>query len=498
MFKVADPFKCETRVAQIISEQARNGVNFNRNRAGFSVQVLSERIIALDRQAVPQMPRMMVKGNEFKKPFLKSGKYSKYVQQYVDEHGEMDISAPFTRVYYTDFDMGKTAKVKDWLLLHGWKPEEFNLKESNPEHVDDYLEALRESPDRVFREAILGIPKLRKRLGRTLRKSHVRDHLLQQRKWPTSPKIPKEDDQFNWEMRDVDSDVGKLVQQRLVWSHRRSLIKGLISKVRPDGKLSAQANPCATPTFRANYKIVVNIPAGRSPFGKEIRSMFLPDNKDHVFLGSDASGLELRMLAHYMNDPEYIDQILNGDIHTYNQELAGLSTRDQAKTMIYGLMYGGGDAKIGEIVGGNKKDGAEIRHKFMSGLPKYAELMDRVTSEAASGSLKGIDGRRILMRRNYQGDVMLHKSLNTLLQSAGAIVMKYSMIFLDDWVKAENLNAHQVLWQHDEVQWSCNKDDVERLSFFTNNYVKAAGDYLNMNIPLESETMIGRSWFECH
>jgi hypothetical protein len=517
MFEVAGPFKCELRVAQIIAEQARNGVNFNRTRASFSIHILSERILHLDYKAVPQMPRMQVKGNEFKKPFLKSGKYSKYVQDYVDIHGAMEIGGPFTRVYYTQFDMSKTAKVKEWLLHNGWKPEEFNLKESNEEHVQDYLEALRAAPDRVFKEAILGIPRLRKRHGGVLKRSVVVSHLLSQRKWPTSPKIPKEDDQFNHEMRDVNSDVGRLVQRRLVWAHRRSLLKGLISKLRPDGKLSAQANPCATPTFRFKHKVVVNIPAPRSPYGKEIRKLFIgsysssdtlnkfcsidgsfiPRNQ-RAFVGFDASGLELRMLAHYINDPTYTEVICNGDAHTMHQNMAGLPTRDDAKTFIYAFLYGAGDAKLGSIVGGTAKDGKRLRDQFLKSNPLLAEAISRVQEEASTGSLKGLDGRRIIMRRNYQGDVMIHKALNTLLQAAGAIVMKYSMIWLDTRVKREGLDAWKVIDQHDEGQYDCHPKCVDRLREIMEASLPAAGRFLNMNVPLAAESKAGASWFDTH
>lgn len=502
MFEVDRPLRIETKVAQIISEQGRNGVHFESIKANILILELAEKIAKIDKEAVPQMPRMMVKGSEFKKPFLKSGKPSQHVQAYADKYADEEwlscVAAPFTRVWYTDFDMGKVALVKDWLIKEGWEPEEWNIKKPTPEHVDSYLEALRGSVSRVFMERYLGIDKLQKRLRKPLRRSQVRSYLLEQRYWPTSPKIPKNDEQFDYEMRNVNSNVGKLVRERLMLSHRRSLVRGLTRLVRADGRISAQANPCATPTFRANYRGVVNIPASRSPYGKQLRSLFTPNYKDHVFLGSDASGLELRMLAHYMDDKDYTEQILHGDIHTYNQEIAGLSTRDQAKTMIYCLMYGGGDAKLGEVVGGGKKEGREIRDTFMSGLPKYASLVERVTREAASGSLLGLDNRRILMRRNFNGEVMTHKALNTLLQSAGAIVMKYSMCILDGWVKGANLDAQQVLWQHDEVQFTVDKKDVDMLKLFTDQWVTAAGKQLNMNILLESDTMIGRSWYECH
>lgn len=500
MFEVDRPLRIETKVAQIISKQARTGVHFEKIKANILVLELTEKIAKLDLLAVPQMPKMMVKGDIFKKPFLKNGKPSKYVQDYSNAHADDEwlscVAAPFTRVWYEDFDMGKIALVKDWLIKEGWEPEEWNLKESSPEHVDEYLEALRSSLTREFRGQYLGIDKLQKRLRKPLRRSQVRSYLLEQRKWPTSPKIPKDDEQFDHEMRNVDSDVGRLVRERLMLSHRRSLIRGLIKLVRADGRISAQANPCATPTFRMRHKGVVNIPAGRSPYGKQLRSLFsVPKGK--AMLGYDASGLELRMLAHYMNDEEYKSQILDGDIHTYNQVLAELDTRDQAKTMIYCLMYGGGNSKLGDVVGGSSRDGLRIRNTFMSRLPKYATLVERVQEEAETGYLTGLDGRRIIMRRSA-GKPMVHKALNTLLQAAGAVVMKYAMVFLEYWIQKEGLDAKKVIDMHDEAEYEVAFKNVKRVAELMEKCVAHAGEHLNLNIPLESEAKIGKNWYDVH
>lgn len=356
MFEVDRPLRIETKMAQIISRQARTGVYFEKERAGILILSLTEEILKIDRVVVPQLPQMLVKGGEFRKPFLKNGKPSKYVKEYsedkADEEWLSSVAAPFTRVWYEPFDLGKNAKVKDWLLKEGWVPEEWNLKDSNPEHVDSYLEALRSSPARFHIESYLGIDRLQKRSTGPLRKSQVRSYLLDQRKWPTSPKLPKDDDQMDKEMRYVSSKIGIDVRTRLMLSHRRSLVTGLVKLVRTDGRISASANPCATPTFRMKHRGVVNIPAPRSPYGKQIRKLFSTEktsshpsgfvhirgrkllNNRRLFVGFDASGLELRMLAHYINDPEYTEVVCNGDPHTLHQTMAQLPTRDDAKTFI--------------------------------------------------------------------------------------------------------------------------------------------------------------------
>jgi len=125
-------------------------------------------------------------------------------------------------------------------------------------------------------------------------------------------------------------------------------------------------------------------PSINSPYGKECRSCWtVPEGYDLV--GIDASGLELRMLAHYMDDKDYINEIINGDIHTTNQKLAGLESRNQAKTFIYALIYGAGDAKLGSVVGGSKQDGRQLKKRFINNLPSLKNLKDRVARASAKG-----------------------------------------------------------------------------------------------------------------
>ena len=115
-------------------------------------------------------------------------------------------------------------------------------------------------------------------------------------------------------------------------------------------------------------------------------------------MGADASGLELRMLAHYMDDESYTNEILSGDIHTANQTAAGLETRDQAKTFIYATTYGGGDALIGKLVGGNAKDGKRLKSQFEKSVPAFKRLKNELNNAAQRGHLIGLDGRLLFCR----------------------------------------------------------------------------------------------------
>ena len=235
---------------------------------------------------------------------------------------------------------------------------------------------------------------------------------------------------------------------------------------------------------------LAQIPASYSPYGKECRSCWIVP-EGYKLVGIDASGLELRMLAHYMNDEEYTNEIINGDIHTNNQRLAGLESRDQSKKFIYTFLYGGGDLKIAQVVGGNRRAGKELRGRFLRNLPSLAKLKERVERASAKRYLKGLDGRRITIRSE-------HAALNTLLQSAGAIVMKQALINLNNKIKENNLDANFVANVHDEWQIEVAEGEAETLGKLGVESIKQAGLDFNLRCPLDGEYNVGENWSESH
>lgn len=149
-------------------------------------------------------------------------------------------------------------------------------------------------------------------------------------------------------------------------------------------------------------------------------------------------------------------------------------------------------------MGGGSKEGAALRARFLKENPGLAVLIETVKQMAAKGYLIGIDGRKLWMRRNEDGEVMAHKALNTLLQAAGAIVMKYAMVILDNWVTQAGLRAWKVIDMHDEGQWECHPEDVGKLKELMSQCVRVAGEYLGLNCPLASGAICGANWYETH
>jgi len=232
------------------------------------------------------------------------------------------------------------------------------------------------------------------------------------------------------------------------------------------------------------------IPAVYSPYGRECRDVWtVPEG--YKLVGMDASQLELRMLAHYMNDEGYTNEILNGDIHTANQLASGLETRDLAKTFIYAFLYGAGDAKIGSIVGGTAKDGKRLKEKFLRNTPSLAELRERVGVAAGRGYVLGLDKRRVYVRS-------AHAALNTLLQSAGAIVMKKALCLLDEYAILWGIDYNFIGNIHDEIQTEVRAGKSDVFGRLATSCMQAAGLYYKLNCPLEGDYKVGNTWADTH
>ena len=236
---------------------------------------------------------------------------------------------------------------------------------------------------------------------------------------------------------------------------------------------------------------VAQVPAAGSPYGKQCRSLF-GVRKGYKLVGCDASGLELRTLAHYIGDPEYIKTLLTGDIHTANQLAAGLPTRNNAKTFIYAFLYGAGDAKIGSIVGGGAKDGKRLKESFLEKTPALKKLREGVIKAAQDrGWLRGFDGRILRVRSP-------HSALNTLLQGMGAIVMKYWLIEVARVADAEGLDWNPSANIHDEGQFEVLEAHVERFKEICIKAFITISEQLGSKCLLEGEAKHGDTWFDTH
>ena len=291
----------------------------------------------------------------------------------------------------------------------------------------------------------------------------------------------------------IDLPEAKLIARYLMLQKRISQVSSWFDVVKPNGRVHGRVITNGAVTGRMTHisPNMAQVPNSGSEYGSECRELWTvePGNK---LVGIDASGLELRMLAHYMKDARYTDEILNGDIHTANQKAAGLLNRNTAKTFIYAFLYGAGAAKIGAIVGSDEKDGRKLMRRFLRNTPALGELKDKVSRlYERDGFLPGLDGRHLLVRSE-------HSALNTLLQGAGAILMKKSLVILNNKLKCGIIDAKFCANVHDEWQVEVSEEDAEQVGKMAVAAIEEAGVALGLRCPTTGEYNVGNNWKETH
>lgn len=267
-------------------------------------------------------------------------------------------------------------------------------------------------------------------------------------------------------------------------------------KLEKDGRIYGRINPNGAISGRCTHSKpnMSQVPAPRAEFGPECRAAFNV-RPGYKMVGADMSGLELRCLAHYMHRWDkgaYVDVILNGDVHTVNQNAAELETRDLAKTFIYAFLYGGGNEKLGTIIGKGEGAGRVLRAKFLKSLPALASLLKDVKREARiDKAIRGLDGRKLPSRSE-------HSALNLLMQSTGAILMKQATVNLMSEIRTRKLDAKLVLHVHDEVQLEVREDQADLVGQLAVWCMRKAGHQFSLDCPMDGEYKVGNNWAETH
>ena len=291
----------------------------------------------------------------------------------------------------------------------------------------------------------------------------------------------------------LDYPEAKALAEYMMLQKRIAQIESWLDAMESDGRVHGRVITNGAVTGRMTHQSpnMAQVPNSGSPYGEDCRELWTVE-KGNSLVGIDASGLELRMLAHYMNDDVYTHEVVSGDVHTANQTAAGLQTRNQAKTFIYAFLYGAGSAKIGTIVGGSAKEGQTLIDNFLRNTPKLKTLREKVARiYSQKGRLPGIDGRQLLVRSE-------HSSLNTLLQGAGAIVMKQALVLLDKKLKGLKMPYKFVANVHDEWQIEVPTTFAEQVGRLGVEAIEEAGKVLEMRCPLTGEFKYGNNWKETH
>ena len=431
--------KLEHDVYRILNAQRERGFKLNQQHAMELLAELNEKISRAEKQ-VHKTFKPRETSIELSAVYTKAGKLSKMANvrgetkkvRLSDEEYETLSKNPDDYIVRSDsepFNLGSRKQIGEYLVEFGWKPTKFT---------------------------------------------------------PTGQPIV--DEKVLSQIKDIPEAA--IIAEYLMLQKRIAQINSWFKEMGDDGRIHGFVNTNGAVTGRMTHNSpnMAQVPSTSSPYGKECRECWTVED-DYRLVGIDASGLELRMLAHYMDDEGFTYELLNGDIHTANQVAAGLKSRPQAKTFIYALLYGAGDAKLGTVVGGNAKDGARLRQSFFDNRPAFKHLKDRVARASQRGYLKGLDKRKLFVRSE-------HAALNTLLQGAGAIVMKQALVNLQENIK--DLDAHFVANVHDEWQIEAHKDVADKVGELGILAIEKAGRDFNLKCELTGEYSVGTSWADTH
>jgi len=347
---------------------------------------------------------------------------------------------PIKRYKELTFNPNSRDHISDRLMNKGWKPREFT-PDGKPKVDESVLSKL------IYPEAKL-----------------LAEHFLIQKR------------------------IGQLAEGNNAWL-----------KLQRDGIIYGSVITNGANTGRCTHQKpnVAQTPSVGVPYGKECRSLFtVPDG--FQLIGCDASGLELRCLAHYIgafDEGSFTKQLLHGDIHSYNQKQIGLPTRDLAKRVIYGIIYGIGDTRLGAVVGKSSQEGKRIKAKIFEALPALKQLRDNVIIATRNKKyLLGLDKRKLIPRSE-------HSSLNLLIQSCGALIIKMATVILHKKLKEKNYDKNictMVAHVHDELQLQCKSDYADEVGKIAVQSIKDAGTYFNLRCPLDAEYKIGNNWANTH
>ena len=421
----------EHGVQHIIQQQIRNGWLLDQPKARDLVAELKEKAYELEEEVQQVFIPLPTFIKEVSPKIKKDGSTSVVGLKFLGDQWEQ-VAGPFSRIDWPLFNLGSRQQIGRYLKYFGWEPTVFT-ETGHPIVSEDVLKNVKGIPEADLIASYLLVQK----------------RIAQVSSW----------------LEAVDMDT----QRVHGYVNTNGAVTGRMTHSKPN---------------------LAQVPSSNSLYGTECRSCWIVP-KGYKLVGIDASGLELRMLAHFMDDADYTNTILTGDIHTANQLAAGLRTRSEAKVFVYAYLYGAGDEKIGSIVGGGRAQGKKLKAQFLKATPALAKLKDNVAQAAAKGYITGLDGRKVFIRSE-------HAALNSCLQSAGSLIMKQALIILDKYAKMWKVDYRFVGNIHDEFQVEVREDQATKFGALAASCIEAAGIHFNLRCPLAGEFNVGDSWADTH
>ena len=308
---------------------------------------------------------------------------------------------------------------------------------------------------------------------------------------------------------------GKRLAEWLTLEGRRSSLVEWLGHVREDKRIHGSFAHIGAWTGRMSHRNPnqANIPAEfhgepktevekvKDKYDGQFRALWTVPRFSYL-VGTDAEGIQLRVLAHLMRSEEYVHAIVSGkkedetDIHNLNRKALGMShiTRDMAKTFIYAFLLGAGNAKIAQILKVNQREAGQAVENFMESIQGLSKLKkQRIPEIAKRGWFKGLDGRKVKVPS-------AHKTLAGMLQNGESVIMKHAALQWTYLAKRQWIDYKLVTWPHDEWQTevSGTMRDAELLGEIQRQSIVDTGEKFGMICPLAGSTDIGKNWRDTH
>lgn len=455
----------EHQIAFICSEMSSNGFYFNVNKAKELYRDITQRLDSLDQilgEAFPPRSKLIreINPRETKHGTLHRGDF-RWLQS--SDLTPFSSGAPFSLVEFEPFNAGSPKQIVERLNAAGWRPTE---------KTKGHLQAERNNDAEKL--------------------EHFR-----QFGWSVSEANLKT-------LPDTAPEAAKRLVERLLLDSRRSTLEEWFNAYREStGRIHGRFHGIGSWTGRMSHSNpnMANIVASSSLYGKEMRSFWMaPESKK--LIGVDAEGIQLRVLAHYMNDKSFTEALVNGkkedgtDAHTMNQKALGsvCASRDDAKTFIYAWLLGAGTAKIAQILGCTNKEAKEACNNFISAYPGLKYLKHTIIPrDAKRGYFVGLDGRAVKCDSE-------HLMLAGYLQNGESIIMKSAVVKFKKELDKRGLDYKLINIVHDEVILEIpDEPQTSEIVFgIVKDSIKQAGEMYNLRCPMQGSGAIGQNWYDIH
>jgi len=452
----------EHRAWSIIRRQQENGFAFNAEEAHVLYGKLRAIEADLQQEIYKYWPPQLQVVAEYKRPRKKDGtfteNYKRHSEQYVLVRilNERDAYEVLDYVY---FNIGSPSQRIEKLLSLGWKPREFT------------------KPSKTHPK---GQPK-------ATEKGHLVPSLVE-----FGEESGKEEVRLIAQWIEYNARANMINTWLEAYNENTGCIHGSLWMANTLRYRHSNPNSANIPAVRKNKDGVLKGRAG--VFTYEARALWtVRDTANRRLVGVDAKGIQVRVLAHYLDNPEFTDVVINGDPHSYNQEIGEFESRDLAKTFIYAFFLGAGDAKVGQIIRGTTKDGRDLKKRFVERTPGLKRLLNDLKGQVErTGRIILCDGTPVIVDKP-------HTVLAYLLQGDESRIMKKAAIETDRIVRTRRLDVLKVGDIHDEWQSDTFKDHAEEFAFDVCPLAFASsGKFFDYNVPIECDARIGMTWAETH